>query len=34
MHKPVQYCEVMEIDRKLQLTNGFYDPFKEKEDDL
>ena len=34
IHNPFQSCVVPEIRQKLHLPNGYYDSFKEKEDNL
>ena len=34
IHKPIQFSAVIEIARELHLPNGYYDSFKENEDDL
>ena len=34
IHKTVQFCVIMEIRPKSHSPSSYYDPFKEKEDDL
>ena len=34
IHKPVQFCEVMEIRSEFRLPSGYYESFREKEDHL